>query len=87
MPGAKKKRLKTLSRTRWVEQHDVLEIFIDLYSAIIEALLGKIHGDANCLLTATEKFSFLLPLIITFNVLSYVKGVTLLLYTGPYAGF
>ena len=38
LPGAKKKQLKTLSRTRWVEQHNVLEKFIDLYSAIIEAL-------------------------------------------------
>ena len=36
-------------------------------------------NDANSLPSAVEKFSFLLTLVVVFNVLGYIKGLTLLL--------
>ena len=91
LPDVKKKRVRPLCRTRWVERHDALEVFVDLYPAIIQALHDIAYGedsvfwnrdtvnDANGLLSAIEKFSFLLTLIIVFNVHSYIKGLTVLL--------
>ena len=32
-----KKRLKPLCRTRWVERHDAIEAFVDMYPAIVQA--------------------------------------------------
>lgn len=91
LPDVKKKRVKPLCRTRWIERHDALEVFVDLYPAIVQTLHDIAYGedsvpwnrdtvnDANGLLSAIEKFSFLLMLIIVFNVLSYIKGLTVLL--------
>ena len=36
-------------------------------------------SDANDLLSAMEKFSFLVTLMVVFNILSYIKGLTVLL--------
>ena len=91
LPDVKKKRVKPLCRTRWVERHDALEVFVDLYPVIVQALDDIARGedfvtwnrdtvnDANGLLSAIERFSFLLTLIVVFSVLSYIKGLTLLL--------
>ena len=86
----KKKQVKPLCRTRWVKRHDALEVCVELYSAIVQSLHGIAYGedsvswkryninDANGVQCAIEKFSFLLTLIVVFNVLSYVKGLTVL---------
>ena len=91
LPEVKKKRVKPLCRTRWLERHDALEVFVDLYPATVVALRDIAYGedsvswnretvsDANGLLSAIEKFSFLLILMVVFNVLSYIKGLTVLL--------
>ena len=91
LPDVEKKRVKPLCRTRWVERHDALEVCVDLYPAIVQALHDIAHGEdsvfwnrdtvsvANGLLSTIEKFSFLLTLVVVFNVLSYIKGLTVLL--------
>ena len=38
MPNTKKVKIKSLCRTRWIERHDALEVFVDLYPAIIQSL-------------------------------------------------
>ena len=88
---SRKKRVKPLCRTRWLERHDALEVFVDFYPATVVALRDIAYGedslswnretvsDANGLLSAIEKFSFLLTLMVVFNVLSYIKGLTVLL--------
>ena len=70
-PDVKKQRVKPLCRTRWVERHDALEVFVELYPAIVQSLHDIAYGedsvswnrntinDANGLLSAIEKFSFL----------------------------
>ena len=90
-PEVKKKPVKPLCRTRWVEWHNALELFVDLYPAIVQSLHHIAYGedcvpwnrdtinDANGLLYALEKCSFLLTLVVVFNVPSYIKGLTLLL--------
>ena len=69
LPEVKKKRVKPLCRTRWVERHDALEVFVDLYPALVQALSDIAYGEdsvswnretitnANSLLAAIEKFS------------------------------
>ena len=95
LPEVRKKRVKPLCRTRWVERHDSLEVFVELYPAIIGALIGALSdiaygkdsvswnrettSDANGLLSAIEKFSFLLALVVVYNILGYIKGLTVLL--------
>ena len=80
--------LSFLCRTRWV---DALEVLVELYPAIVQSLHDIAYredsvswnrdtiNDANGLLSAIEKFSFLLTLIVVFNALSYIKGLTVLL--------
>ena len=63
----KKKRVKPLCRTRWVERHDALEVFVDLYPALVQALSDIAYGEdsvswnretitnANSLLASIEK--------------------------------
>ena len=69
LPDVKKKRVKPLCRTRWVERHDALDVCVDLYPAIVQALHDIAHGEdsvfwnrdtvsvANGLLSTIEKFS------------------------------
>jgi len=38
LPSTNKKRLKMMCPTRWVELHDAILIFIELYKAILVAL-------------------------------------------------
>ena len=45
LPEVKKKRVKPLCRTRWVERHDALEVFVDLYPALVQALSDIAYGD------------------------------------------
>ena len=63
---------------------------MELYRAIVQSLHDiaygedsvswKRHGmnDANGLQTVTEKFSFLLMRRVVFNVLNYIKDLTVL---------
>ena len=48
MPEVRKKRVKPLCRTRWVERHDFLEIIVELYPAIIGALSDIAYGKHFC---------------------------------------
>ena len=45
LPEVKKKRVKPLCRTRWVERHDALEVFIDMYPAIVGSLHDIAYGE------------------------------------------
>lgn len=83
--------MKPLCRTRWVERHDALEVFLELFPAIVQALSDIAHkqdsvswnnstiSDAYGLLAAIEKFSFLVTLVVVQNVMSYIKALTKLL--------
>lgn len=81
----KKKKLKELCRTRWVERHDAFEVFIELFPAIIEtlehfALLPSTRKpgmpSASDLLNAVLKFEFIITLLNVHKCLSYLRGLS-----------
>ena len=87
----KKKHVKPLCRTRWVERHDALEVFLELFPVTVQVLSDIAHNqdsvswnnntirDAYGLLAAIEKFSFLVTLVMVQNLMSYIKALTKLL--------
>ena len=84
---SKRKRVKPLCMTRWVERHDALEVFLELYPAIVQSLSDTAYKedsvecnndsikDANGLLAAVEKFSLLLTCVVVQNIMSYINGI------------
>lgn len=85
---SKRKKLKDLCRTRWVERHDAFEAFWDLYEGIvscfeeiIEAPAGNWNRDtitnAQLYLRAMTEFRLIITLIITKNLLAYTKGLSI----------
>ena len=85
LPEVRKKRIKPLCKTRWVQRHDSLEV---LYPAIIGDIAygndsvswnRETASDANGLLSAIVNLSFLLTLVVVYNILNYIKSLTVLL--------
>ena len=84
--ASKRKKLKDLCKTRWVERHDAFEAFAELYVATVSCLEGIVESsstwnretvaDAQSHLRALTEFKFLVALIITKNVLAYTKGLS-----------
>ena len=76
---SKKKRVKPLCSTWWLEWYDAFEVFLELYPAILCALSDIAHKedsvpwnndtvrDANGLLATVEKFPFLLTLVVVLQ--------------------
>ena len=74
-----------------MERYDALEVFVELYPAIIQSLADIAEGkvsvnwssdtvkDACGLLAAIVKFSFLVTLVVVQSVMGYLKTVTKLL--------
>ena len=85
--GATAKKLVSLCKTRWVACIDALDVFFDLYPAIIKTLEviseGSTSGwnaescrSAENLMTCTTKFQFIISFIVTKKCLAYIKGLT-----------
>ena len=83
----KRKCLKEMCRTRWVERHEAFEVFSDLFLPIVSCLEEMVNStqsdwnretrsDANSYLLALSQFSFIVALHVTERVLSYVKGLS-----------
>jgi len=94
LAGEKRKKVKELCRTRWVERHDAFEVFCDLYLPIIccfESIAGSSGSEwnrdtrsaAQSFLLAMSQFSFIVTLVATHNVLVYIKGLCIT-PQGPY---
>jgi len=83
----KRKKLKQMCKTRWVERHEAFEVFCDLFIAIYSCLEEiasspvsewnrESRAEAHTQLTAISKFSFIATLLISQRVLSYTKGLS-----------
>ncbi len=81
----KRKKLKQMCRTRWIERHEAFEVFIDLFLPIICSLEGISHGsgwkresqfDARSLLLALSQFQFIVTLKVTQSVLAYTRALS-----------
>ena len=83
----KRKKVKDMCRTRWIERHEAFEVFIDLFMPItccLEEIAnsspadwnGETRSDAQSLFFTIFRFSFVVALVLTEKVLSYVKGLS-----------
>ena len=83
----KRKKVKDMCRTRWVERHEAFEVFIDLFMPItccLEEIANssptdwnsETRSDAQSFFLAIFRFSFVVALVLTEKVLSYVRGLS-----------
>ena len=88
LQGEKRKKLKEMWRTRWVERHEAFELFSDLFMPIISCLEAisqstslewnrDSRSDAQFFLLALSQFPFIVGLYITQAVLGCTKGLKL----------
>ncbi|KAL5497389.1 hypothetical protein EMCRGX_G013854 [Ephydatia muelleri] len=70
---------------KWVERHDANEVFIDLYSQIVDTLTtisgstgfnAETTKDATALLAAVTKFEFIITLYIVGYIMGYMKQLS-----------
>ena len=88
LPEERRKKLKDLCRTRWVERHEAFEIFSDLFVPTFSCLEAitysapsqwnrETRSDAQSLLLAMSQFPFIVALAVTYKVLAYTKGLSI----------
>ena len=86
-PEEKRRKLKQMCRTRWVERHESFEVFIDLLVPISKCLKTiarsspaewncETRSDSHSLLLGISQFSFIFALVLAQKVLSYTKGLS-----------
>ena len=77
----KRKKVKDMCHTRWIERHEAFEVFIDLFMPItccLEEIAnsspadwnGETRSDAQSLFFTIFRFSFVVALVLTEKVLS-----------------
>ena len=87
LPEERRKKMKELCRTRWVERHDAFEVFLDLFlptvSCLEEIALSQpadwnreTRSDAHSFLLSMSQFTFVVALVVTQKVLSYTKELS-----------
>ena len=85
--GARAKKLAGMYKTRWVARIDALELFFDLYPAVVKTFEVISEGSsdgwnvdsrraAESLLICITKFQFIISFIVTKECLHYTKGIT-----------
>ena len=76
-----------MCRTRWIERHEAFESFMDLFMPIVCCLEeiansspaewnAETRSDSQSLFFTVLRFSFVIALVATQNVLSYIKGLS-----------
>ena len=88
MPTEKRRKLKELCRTHWVQRHKSFETFIELYKPLTTCLdliasgrpdewNRETRADAHYFLLSLSQFSFIFALVLTHKILSYTKGLSI----------
>ena len=83
----KRRKLKDLCRTRWIERHEAYEVFIDLFFPFVSCVEDIVHSsssewnrdtrsDAHSCLLALSQFSFICTLVVTKTILACTKGLS-----------
>ena len=83
----KRRKIKEMCRTRWIERHEAFESFVDLFMPIVCCLEeiansspaewnAETRSDVQSLFFTVFRFSFVIALVATQNVLSYIKGLS-----------
>ena len=81
----KRRKLKDLCRTRWVERHEAYDVFIDLFLPLISCLDDLVHASPaewnrdtrfEALFFCCLCHSFIFTLVITQRILAYTRGLS-----------
>ena len=74
-----------LCETRWIERHDAVLVFVELFDAICAALENlaasgtEVSAEAECLLSAISRSSFLISVLTLKHALSLTKPLSMTL--------
>lgn len=86
LPESKKGRLLKLCETRFIERHDAIIVFVELFDAIVSSLQEiseeshkAVSTTAELLISAIEKSSFLIALLVCEKLLSFTLPLSLYL--------
>jgi len=88
LQGERKKKLKELCRTRWVERHDAFEVFIHLYKPLVNCLESLSQApasewnrdtrqEANVFFNSLLRFPLIVALMLTREVLLMTKVLSI----------
>ena len=81
-PEEKRLKLKSLCETRWVERHDAILQFKDMYNAIVSFLeiITDIAGQGSTFLHAITKFEFIIALEILTTFFGQLQNPAVEIY-------
>ena len=86
LEGEQRKKLKSVCKTRWVERHEAFEVFVDLYQPLVCCLEDikdstdwnrETKNDAQSYFLSLCRFSFIVSLVVTKEVLGYTKALSI----------
>ena len=83
----KRKKIKEMCRTCWIERHEAFESFVDLFMPIVCCLVeiansspaqwnAETRSDAQSLFLTLFRFSIVAALVTTQEILSYIRGLS-----------
>ena len=85
LEGEKRRKIKSVCKTRWVERHEAFEVFLDLYQPLVYRLEQikdstdwnhDTRRDAQSHFLALTTFPFIFSLVLTKEVLGYTKALS-----------
>ena len=87
LEGEKRRKIKSVCKTRWVERHQAFEVFLDLYQPLVCCLEemkdssasewnNDTKKDAQSYFLALTRFPFLSALVVTKEILGYTKALS-----------
>lgn len=85
LPESRKSRLLKVCETRFVERHDAIIVFVELFEAVVVSLQElsesdrQIASNAQVLLSAIDKSYFLISLLVCEKLLSFTLNLSLYL--------
>ena len=88
LEGERRRKIKSVCKTRWVERHQAFEVFLDLYQPLVCCLEemkdstqsewnNETRKDAHSFFLALTRFPFLISLVVTKEVLGYTKALSI----------
>ena len=85
LDGEKRRRLKSICKTRWVERNEAFEVFVDLFQPLVYCLENikdssewnqDSRVDAQSFFLYLTRFPFIFALMVTKEVLGYTKALS-----------
>ena len=86
LEGELRRKIKSVCKTRWVERHEALEVFLYLFQPLVccfEELKDstgwnrETRNDAQSFFLSLSRFPFIFSLVVTKEVLGYTKALSI----------